>query len=157
MNRFVSLFRKIVSQKITVSLFIIAMMVVVAGGSQLRPSSSAHAATVTPQAAWVPAHAVTTVPQDASVAGMINQVFGPYSGSAMRVAQCESGLNPNATNPQPVGNSHAEGVFQILYPSTWSTTPYAGSSPYNAWANINAAHSIFVRDGYSWREWQCQP
>ncbi len=161
MNRFVSLFRKIVSQKITVSLFIIAMMVVVAGGSQLRPSSSAFAATsayaATSSYAANSAYGATTIPQNASVASMINQVFGPYSGSAMRVAQCESSLNPNATNPQPVGNSHAEGVFQILYPSTWSTTPYAGSSPYSAWANINAAHSIFVRDGYSWREWQCQP
>jgi LysM repeat protein len=92
-----------------------------------------------------------------SVVSMIQQVFGPYAGAAMRVAQCESSLNPGATNSQPIGNSHAAGVFQILYPSTWSGTPYAGASPYDAWSNINAAHAIFVRDGYSWREWQCQP
>ena len=47
-------------------------------------------------------------------------------------------------------------TYIIMYPSTWSSTPYFGYSPFNAWANINAAHAIFVRDGYSWREWQCQ-
>ena len=90
-----------------------------------------------------------------SVAAMIEQVFGPYAQEALHVANCESGLNPNAYNPASIGGSHAEGVFQILYPSTWMGTPEAGSSPYNAMANILAAHSIFVRDGYSWREWSC--
>jgi hypothetical protein len=86
-----------------------------------------------------------------SVEGMISQAFGPYAASALSVARCESGLNPGAYN----ASSHASGLFQIL-PSTWATTPFAGSSPFNAWANINAAHSIFVRDGYSWREWTCR-
>ncbi|MFL5692043.1 MAG: hypothetical protein ACJ795_09575 [Ktedonobacteraceae bacterium] len=89
---------------------------------------------------------------NASVEGMIYQVFGPYAPSALNIARCESGLNPGAYN----SSSHASGVFQILYPSTWNGTPYSGYSPFNAWANINAAHAIFVRDGYSWREWQCQ-
>jgi hypothetical protein len=89
---------------------------------------------------------------------IINQVFGPYYGpAANRVAQCESGDNPNAYNPISVAGSHAEGLFQILVPSTWSTTSQAGYSPYDAWANTRAAHEIFVRDGYSWREWTCQP
>ena len=92
-----------------------------------------------------------------SVASMIYQVFGAYAPGAMQVATCESGLNPYAINSEPVGYSHAQGVFQILYPATWSGTSQAGNSPYNAWANINAAHEIFVRDGYSWREWVCQP
>jgi LysM repeat protein len=92
-----------------------------------------------------------------SVTGMIYQVFGPYGSAAVRVAMCESSLNPGAYNSISVGGSHAAGLFQILYPSTWSGTSQAGSSPYNAWSNIVAAHEIFVRDGYSWREWQCQP
>lgn len=87
----------------------------------------------------------------------IEAVFGPYSWSALAIARCESGYYPYAYNPTPVGWSHAEGVFQILYPSTWDTTPYSGYSPYNYDANIHAAYDIFVRDGYSWREWQCQP
>ncbi len=98
-----------------------------------------------------------TVSNNASVASMIYAVFGPYAPSAMNVARCESGFNPSAYNPQPVLGSHAMGVFQILYPVTWNTTPEAGASPYDAHANILAAHAIFVRDGYSWREWQCQP
>jgi hypothetical protein len=51
---------------------------------------------------------------------------------------------------------HAEGVFQIL-PATWAGTSQAGQSEFNAYANILAAHEIFVRDGYSFREWVCQP
>ena len=89
------------------------------------------------------------------VATMIEQVFGPYAPGALQVARCESGLNAGAYNPTSIGGSHAEGVFQILYPSTWMSTAEAGSSPYNARANIVAAHQIFVRDGYSWREWSC--
>lgn len=90
-----------------------------------------------------------------SVATMINQIFGPYAAGALQVAKCESGLNPGAYNPVSNGGSHAVGVFQILYPSTWMNTSEASSSPYNAQANILAAHEIFVRDGYSWREWSC--
>lgn len=87
-----------------------------------------------------------------SVQGLIRSVFGGYAGQALAVAACESGYNPNAVNP----SSGAAGVFQFLR-STWATTSYAGYSPFNAWANVNAAHQVFVRDGYSWREWTCQP
>jgi hypothetical protein len=103
------------------------------------------------------AHANTQSYSAAQVAGIINQVFGPYAPGALRVAQCESGLNPYAINSMYIGNSRASGVFQILYPSTWYGTSQAGASPYDAYANVRAAHDIFVRDGYSWREWVCQP
>ena len=91
-------------------------------------------------------------PSNGSVTGEIQAVFGPYGGAALAVARCESGYNPSAYN----ASSGASGVFQFLY-STWLTTNYAGYSRFNAWANINAAHQVFVRDGYSWREWSCQP
>jgi hypothetical protein len=94
------------------------------------------------------------VPQPApagSIVAMINQVFGAYAAGAINVARCESGLNPGAYNP-----SGASGLFQIM-PGTWAGTSEAGQSPFNAYANILAAHQIFVRDGYSWREWTCQP
>ncbi len=94
-------------------------------------------------------------PASSSVSGLINSVFGAYAGAATQIAICESGLNPNATNPISINGSHAAGVFQILYPSTWVGTSQANSSPYSAYANILAAHEIFVRDGYSWREWSC--
>lgn len=92
-----------------------------------------------------------SAPVGGSVAAMIYQVFGAYGSAAINVARCESGLNPGAYNP-----SGAAGVFQIM-PGTWAGTAEAGQSPYNAFANIVAAHQIFVRDGYSWREWTCQP
>ena len=94
-------------------------------------------------------------PGQGSVTAMIYQIFGPYAAGALNVARCESGLNPGAYNPISSGGSHAEGVFQILYPSTWMSTSEAASSPYNAQANILAAHQIFVRDGYNWHEWSC--
>jgi hypothetical protein len=92
----------------------------------------------------------------ASSTQIINEVFGPDAPAALRIATCESTLNPNAVNSTPVGGSHAEGLFQILYPSTWNTTSQAGASPFNAMANAIAAHEIFVRDGHSWREWECR-
>ena len=124
-------------------------------------AGSSHSSSTPAKKAPAPAP-VHTAPAPApapsgSVQGMIEQVFGAYAGQAIAVARCESGLNPGATNPIAVGNSHAAGVFQILYPSTWAGTSYAGYSPYNAWAKINAAHQIFGRDGSSWREWVCQP
>jgi LysM repeat protein len=92
-----------------------------------------------------------------SPTSIINEVFGSDAPSALRIAMCESALNPSAVNSTPIGGSHAEGLFQILYPSTWSTTSQAGASPFNAIANAIAAHEIFMRDGHSWREWACQP
>jgi len=94
---------------------------------------------------------------NSSVVKIIHQVFGIHGSAAVRVAKCESSLNPNAHNRTAVGNSHAAGLFQVLYPSTWYTTAQAAKSPYNAYTNTVAAHEIFVRDGHSWREWACQP
>jgi hypothetical protein len=98
-----------------------------------------------------PVHAAPSVPAG-SVQAEIVAVFGRYANAALAVARCESGYNPSAKNP----NSTASGVFQFLT-STWATTSYAGYSPFNAWANIHAAYQVFSRDGYSWREWECQP
>lgn len=112
-------------------------------------TTSINAPSVPQQSAGVPSGS-------SSVASMIEQVFGPDAPTALQIAQCESGLNPGAYNPISVGGSHAAGVFQILYPSTWAGTSEAAASPYDAMSNILAAHEIFVRDGYSWREWVCQ-
>ena len=89
--------------------------------------------------------------------GIIHQVFGPDAPAAMNIARCESTFNPSAVNSIAIGGSHAEGLFQILYPSTWYTTSQAHSSPFDARANAIAAHEIFMRDGHSRREWACRP
>jgi hypothetical protein len=112
-------------------------------------SSNAHSSLNVP-VSFVQPNAVDTT-------SIIRQVFGIYSNQALSIAMCESSMNPNATNSYPIDGSHAAGLFQILYPSTWYTTSEAGQSPYNAVANTQAAYQIFQRDGYSWREWECQP
>jgi hypothetical protein len=49
--------------------------------------------------------------------------FGEDGGDMLRVAECESNLDPkNVTPPHS-----ASGLFQFL-PSTWKTTPYADRS-----------------------------
>jgi hypothetical protein len=83
---------------------------------------------------------------------MIRRVFGPYGNQAVSVARCESSLNPSASN----GVRGAVGLFQIL-PRTWASTSHANQSASNPLANIQAAHEIFARDGYSWSEWACGP
>jgi hypothetical protein len=116
--------------------------------------------TVTPTPVPPPPSGFSYIPASPGQQAIINEiqaVFGQYANGALNIARCESGFNPGATNPYPVGNSHAQGVFQILYPSTWDTTSYAGQNPYNYDANIHAAWEIFSRDGYSWREWECKP
>ncbi len=116
-------------------------------------------ATPTPRPTATPVYYAPTGsgPGTQAIINEIVAVFGGYSQGALNVARCESGYDPYARNPYAIGNSHAEGVFQILYPSTWDGTSYAGYSPYDANANIHAAYQIFSRDGYSWREWACQP
>jgi hypothetical protein len=103
------------------------------------------------------AHAETAAPSSSDVGNIIQDVFGPDAPTAMRIAWCESSYNPNAINSIAIGDSYAEGLFQILVPSTWNTTSQAGNSPFDARANAIAAHEIFIRDGHSWREWACQP
>jgi len=127
-----------------------------------RPAESYALPTPTPtptRPPVPPTHQPTPPPSAGSgqVVSIIQAVFGAYANEAIAVARCESSLNPSAVNPTSIGGSHASGLFQILYPSTWRTTSQAGASPYNAQANAQAAYEIFRRDGYSWHEWSCKP
>jgi uncharacterized protein YraI len=75
--------------------------------------------------------------------------YGQPRADMLRVARCESVLDPNAVNPY----SNASGLFQFL-PSTWATTPYANENIFDPVANANAA-------GWMWsvgrrNEWVCQ-
>jgi hypothetical protein len=112
-------------------------------------------ATPTPQPSVRNPGPIPSNPGTQAIIAEIQSVFGSYASSALVVARCESSYNPLAYNPIPVLGSHAMGVFQILYPITWQRTAQAAKSPYDANANILAAHEIFVNDGYSWREWAC--
>jgi hypothetical protein len=136
------------AKSLIVKLGLASILLVALLGTMLGTTSApqASAKTVTAQS-----HSTS------QVSSIITQVFGSYASGAIQVARCESGLNPYAVNPYSFGGSRAIGVFQILYPSTWYGTSQAGASPYDAYANVRAAHDIFVRDGHSWREWTCQP
>jgi Transglycosylase SLT domain len=68
---------------------------------------------------------------------------------AYRVANCESTTNPSATN----GNND-DGLFQILYPSTWDTTPYSRHEVWSARWNSLAAMWMWAHGRRN--EWQCQ-
>ena len=75
--------------------------------------------------------------------------YGQSRADMLRVARCESGLNPNAYN----GAYGASGLFQFL-PGTWATTPYANQDIFDPVASANAA-------GWMWSvgrrgEWVCQ-
>lgn len=97
------------------------------------------------------------VASNSTLTKQVQAVFGSYADQALKIANAESTMNPNAYNSINVSGSHAEGLFQILYPSTWNTTSQAAKNPYDPATNIKAAYEIFVRDGFSWREWATAP
>ncbi|HEV2109164.1 MAG TPA: SH3 domain-containing protein [Thermomicrobiales bacterium] len=74
--------------------------------------------------------------------------YGQSRADMLRVARCESVLDPNAVNP-----AGSYGLFQFIR-STWASTPYAAYDIFDPWANANAA-------GWMWsvgrrNEWVCQ-
>ena len=75
--------------------------------------------------------------------------YGQPRADMLRVAQCESVLDPNAVN----ASSGTSGLFQFL-PSTWATTPYKNQDIFDPVANAEAT-------GWMWQngrrnEWHCQ-
>lgn len=75
-------------------------------------------------------------------------VYGSCS-TLWALARCESTLNPRARNP----SSSATGLYQILHPSTWRTTPFAGFDVYSPYANSMAAGYMISHGRRS--EWVC--
>lgn len=75
--------------------------------------------------------------------------YGQPREDMLRVARCESVLDPNAVNPY----SNASGLFQFL-PGTWATTPYADEDIFDPVANANAAAWMWSVGRRN--EWVCQ-
>lgn len=83
---------------------------------------------------------------------LICSVFTEDCAHAVRVAKCESGLNPLAHNP-----SGASGVFQIMMPLHAGMFEAHGWSPddvYDAYRNTVVAHDLWESNG--WRAWTCR-
>lgn len=82
------------------------------------------------------------------VVAAIDKAFGPYgvTAKAVRVAQCESGLNPNAGYP----DAYYKGLFQ-LGPHVVAIRHYGGNwwDPYQ---NAAAARDLYVSRG-NWSAW----
>jgi uncharacterized protein YraI len=66
----------------------------------------------------------------------------------LRVAECESNLDPYAVNP-----SGSYGLFQFIR-STWESTPYGNKNIFDPVANANAAAWMWAEGRKS--EWVCQ-
>ncbi len=112
---------------------------------------------VTPEPTDVPAEP-TAVPDNGNGNGETGIVsiiyaaadkYGQSREDMLRVATCESNLDPSAVN----SSSGASGLFQFM-PSTFASTPYADQSIFDATASANAA-------GWMWsvgrrNEWECQ-
>lgn len=93
------------------------------------------------------------------VEGAITHYFGgantALGAQARRVAQCESGMNPNAKSPT---NDH--GLFQLNAPSHSRQFDNVTGSPfyngvYNAYENAEYARYLYNQQG--WGPWSCRP
>jgi len=110
----------------------------VAFAFQLAIVSPADATELVPSSRTVPA---------AHVEAIIRARFAGtgQADRAVRIARCESGLNPRAKNRR----SSATGVFQLL------SMHWRGRfDPTNVWANVDYAFRLWRRSG--WRPWVCR-
>lgn len=91
----------------------------------------------------------------ADCANLIRSEFnrrGLDGNAAVRVAQCESTLNPHATN-----GSH-DGLFQqarAYWPDRARTYGVPGQSAFNPRANIVVSAGMVAGSG--WSHWSCRP
>jgi uncharacterized protein YraI len=74
--------------------------------------------------------------------------YGQSREDMLRVAQCESNLNPYAVHP-----SGSYGLFQFIR-TTWKSTPYGNKDVFDPEANANAAGWMWSQGRRS--EWVCQ-
>ena len=85
----------------------------------------------------------------------IRQQFGAIADQAMRVAQCESGMDPSAVSPGG-GNW---GLFQINTVHAGEFESVTGRPFYNdsldAWANTAYAVRLYNEAG-GWGPWSCR-
>jgi hypothetical protein len=110
------------------------------GGSAAAPSDGGGGATADADAGESDIVAIIYAAADA---------YGQSREDMLRVATCESGLDPNNVTPP----YDASGLFQFL-PSTWATTPYADQDIFDPVANANAAAWMWSVGRRN--EWVCQ-
>lgn len=83
------------------------------------------------------------------IEGVICSVFTTNCAQAVRVARCESGLNPNAANP-----SGARGLFQLLgHQSLYEAHGWSSADWADPYVNTVVAHDLWRSSG--WSPWVC--
>jgi hypothetical protein len=110
------------------------------GGHDLRPPSGAPTN-----------HDGNTEYSDQQIIDIIHQAAAKYGQSPqamVRVARCESGLNPYA-----IGAGQYYGLFQFV-PDTFARTPYGDYDIFDPWANAHAAAWMWEQGQKS--AWVCQ-
>ena len=95
-----------------------------------------------PNRVWTEAEIVQIIREAA-------RAFGQPEEDMVRVARCESVLDPRAVNPQ----GPWFGLFQF-HRTTWASTPFADRDIFDPVANANAAAWMW-REGRR-NEWVCQ-
>lgn len=124
-----------------------------------EPAAGAPAGGGQPEAAPAPAAPAPPSTGVAEVCGFTSNwitdviveaahAYGQSPCQMLGVAWCESRFDPGAYNR----SSGASGLFQFLS-GTWRSTPYAGSSVFNAWANAHAAAWMWQQGRRN--EWVC--
>lgn len=80
----------------------------------------------------------------------IKTIFGAYGDQAIRVAQCESSMNPWAHNKR----GGYKGLFQ-MGPGERKRWGHGSG----AWAQARAAYAYFAATGFDWSPWdkRCHP
>ena len=108
--------------------------------------------TTLPPTTTVPPAPAAPTPDPGSVEAIIHEIFGPAGDQAVRVARCESGLNPGAIS-RGGGNW---GLFQIntVHRHRVQRMGYQWEDMLDARANAVVAYSIFQEQG--WSPWGCR-
>ena len=91
-------------------------------------------------------------------AAIIRDVFGAEGDRAVRVATCESGLNPRAVSP-----TGDHGILQINA-KTWArpnhpdpVAQWIGRNWHNVYdVRTNAMMALKIRVAYGWQMWACR-
>jgi len=97
-----------------------------------------------------------TTADTAIAAELVGTLTGWPVGKSLAVAKCESNHDPYARNVTPIGDSHASGSWQVLYPSTWFSTHVGrsmGAAQYNPYVNAWVAYEVYKRQGRTFAEW----
>ena len=107
---------------------------------------------------------VVIEPPQASSGGDIETIvrhaarkYGIDEDYFVRIAKCESGLNPNAVNYGYNENGYPSGLFQHLdgyWPNRAAKHGYAGVSVFDAEANANVTAAMFAEGAQGL--WECK-